>query len=112
MGAAGTIGADQHFLSDRTGCSERQLRQCCSSDLDVVDSGVGTGVSGPKERSQRFSGAVVDERQQRMETKAPLEVRRSAFFLRMCDHEGTVKLFGLQQFSGATDRRCLTDDTM
>jgi hypothetical protein len=65
IGAAGTIGSDQHFLPDRAGCSEWKLRQCLSSHADVVGRGIRSGVSGSKEETQGFSGpvgAVVDER--------------------------------------------------
>lgn len=95
MGAACTVGADQHFLPDAAAGSERQLRQCLSGHLNVVGSGIGTGVAWPQQETQGFTCAVftvVDERQKRMETVAPLEIRRSFLFLRMGGHEGGIEV--------------------
>lgn len=95
MGAACTVGADQHFLPDAAAGSERQLRQCLSGHLNVVGSGIGTGVAWPQQETQGFTCAVftvVDGRQKRMETVAPLEIRRSFLFLRMGGHEGGIEV--------------------
>ena len=72
MSSAGSVGADQYLLPDGAAGSERQLRQCCSGHADVVDGGVGSGVSGPEQEAREFTGAVfaaVVEREQWMESE-------------------------------------------
>lgn len=48
--------ADQHLPSGHAGCPERQLRQCLSIHADVVSGGIRSGVTGPEQEIQGFSG--------------------------------------------------------
>ena len=66
-----------------------------SADGDVVGSGVGSGVAGPQDRREWRAcpgGAVVGERQDRMESEATRVIRCREFLLRVGGNQGRIKI--------------------
>ena len=77
MGAAGSVGADQHLAArSPTWLGGRQLGQSGLGDFDVIDRGVRSGVALAQDHRDGFTGAagaVVHPRPDGMKTESLLE---------------------------------------
>ena len=89
MGAAGGVGADQHWGAVPVGVGD--LGEGRVENGDVVGGGVRPGPTWAQHPGQGFAG-VVQEVEQRMKPEALLPGRCGLLLLRMRDHNGRIEV--------------------